>query len=412
MSVCLKGSLPLIDIDELSLSQHSSASWLVDVMQDSDSGDSDSAPTATARRSALSSSSILMTGTPYSILRTSGNKSDYLRQERLNTKKRHSIRFSESVHVRNHLHHNQISNNEKIAAWFRKPEYKAIFKNNTQIIHTLEKAEKEAKRMMAKKKKEDKKKKKNQAKKCGDCSADNPEEIDDSIGMGIQRDEEQGFSARGLENETSKRRKSRDAIYLKAKYAVLSIQEDIDEHMFSMQEQHEEKLDKIMNKSKKKSKRRFSNKFKAAPEELNEETAETIRATLAAKREEFSVYAKAQYKNMIRLIAEKYGDICRQDAESAYQRGLQDERVAIAINSMEDDAENYASSTLSLILGSTEGSIDEKRRPSTTSTAATEGSSMSLYTEDYQELKGMKRATKMFLWKMKSTPTTVTNPQA
>ena len=109
MSVCLKGSLPLIDIDELSLSQHSSASWLVDVMQDSDSGDSDSAPTATARRSALSSSSILMTGTPYSILRTSGNKSDYRRQERLNSKKRHSIRFSESVHVRNHLHHNQIS---------------------------------------------------------------------------------------------------------------------------------------------------------------------------------------------------------------------------------------------------------------------------------------------------------------
>merc|ERR1711862_90416 len=61
----------------------------------------------------------------------------------------------------------------------------------------------------------------------------------------INRDDERGFSTRGLENETAKKRRARDQIYLQAKFAVLSVQEDVDEHMYSMQEKHEEKLSMI-----------------------------------------------------------------------------------------------------------------------------------------------------------------------
>lgn len=328
--------------------------------------------------------------------------------------KANGIRFSESVHVRNHIHHAEITSHEKVAAWFRKPEYKAIFKNNTQIIHTVEKREKEAKRMKSRKDKENKKKKNKRNSKCSieDSCAACMNEMDISSSEGfreyiveVHRDDERGFSVRGLENETAKKRRARDQTYLKARFAVLSVQEDVDEHMYSMQEQHEEKLAMIARGNKKKPKRRFSfNRLEPPPEELpEEEEIERIRKLTEATKEEFSVYAKSQYNNMIHLIAEKYSEICLQDSRDALERGQHDERAVRVIDWIESESGSASQLSLHSSLGkgmSDSSQEQDKRRPSTTSTCATEESvaSLALLDSDEYKISRVKRA-KMFLWK-------------
>jgi hypothetical protein len=357
-----------------------------------------------------------------------------------------TVRFAESVHVRNHIHAGEITDSEKIAAWFRKPEYKAIFKNNTQIINTIERKDREIKRMKAKKQRENKKKKKYNSSKVTSsidieeeeqpCGVGDVHNIFGVVGVGncdearimnIHRDEEQGFSVRGLENETAKKRRTRDRTYLKAKYAVLSIQDDVDEHMFSMQEKHEGKLAMIASgnytsntkggiSKNKKIIRRFSgvmNRPMHSSEEEEQEDSETNRRKMTeAQKQQFAVYAKAQYNNMIHQIAEKYGNICAQDAMGALERGKEDERTVRAIDWIESEGDNHKycyTSALpihSLIYnkGLSDGYLEQlqdKRRPSTTSTVLTDesvASLASLVANEGIQLSRMKRA-KMFLWK-------------
>jgi len=424
MSVCLKGTtkfLEGLDLSEefdLSDSEHDDSLCFTKL----DACDDENREISISRRSPLSASSVLMTGTTYPILRTSpGDEAATKRRQEKATIQSNGIRFSESVHVRNHIHAKDISDNEKLAAWFRKPEYKTIFKNNTQIISIIEKREKEMKKMLAKKQRENKKKKTRKniglnmsiskvseascedgETSCAEVMVGEDELREQNFGIdeiiGIHRDDERGFSIRGLENETAKKRRIRDQTYLKAKLAVLSVQEDIDEHMFSLQEQHEEKLASI-SKGKKKNKRRFSLNRQNASEE-QEEDSEKFKQMIEVAKEEFAVYAKAQYKTMIRLIAEKYEEICMQDAKDALERGIQDEKTVRAIDWIEFEGDNSPGSILSSAKGMSETSQDqEKRRPSTTSTAPTEISVVSsLATSEGLQLSRVKRA-KMFLSK-------------
>lgn len=430
MSVCLKGTTKFLEgldlSEEFDLSDSEQEASLSFTKADFNDDEDENNEISASRRSPLSASSVMLTGTSYSILRTSpaNEACSKRRQEKLKIQS-NGIRFSESVHVRNHIHARDITDSEKLAAWFRKPEYKTIFKNNTQIISIIEKRERELKRMMAKKQRENKKKKGRKNLNMGlnmslskSIETPNPEltetscsevivgeeelsgedfGIDDIIG--IHRDDERGFSIRGLENETAKKRRIRDQTYLKAKFAVLSVQEDIDEHMFSLQEQHEEKLATI-SRGKKKGKRRFSLNRQMAPAGDREEDSEKIQKMVDAAKEEFASYAKAQYKSMIRMIAEKYADICRQDAKDALERGIRDEKTVKAIDWIESEGDNSHVSILSSAKGMSDSSQDqEKRRPSTTSTAPTEISAASaLGATEGMKLSGVKRA-KIFLSK-------------
>ncbi len=420
MSVCLKGTtkffegLDLSEEFDLSDSEHEDSLCFTRL----DACDDENKEISISRRSPLSASSVLLTGTTYPILRTSpGDEAATKRRQEKATTQSNGIRFSESVHVRNHIHAKNISDNEKLAAWFRKPEYKMIFKNNTQIISIIEKREREMKKMLAKKQRENKKKKtlkniglnmsisKVSEASCEDVVEPSCAEVDlreqnfgiDEI-IGIHRDDERGFSIRGLENETAKKRRIRDQTYMKAKFAVLSVQEEIDEHMFSLQEQHEEKLASI-SRGKKKNKRRFSLNRQTVQEE-QEEDSEKLQQMIEVAKEEFSVYAKEQYKTMIRLIAEKYQEICMQDAKDALERGQQDEKTVRAIDWIESEGDNSHGSILSSAKGMSDSSQDqEKRRPSTTSTAPTEISVVSsLAAAEGMQLSRVKRA-KMFLSK-------------
>lgn len=406
MSVCLKGTTKFFTEDELAELLDESSSSL-SFMQ-LDTSDDEKKEISNTRRSPLSASSILLTGTSFSILRTSPLYENSKRRQDKGKTQSNGVKFSESVHVRNHIHARDITDNERLAAWFRKPEYKAIFKNNTQIIATIEKREREHKRLMAKKQRENKKKKNRRSfmktieEPCvvvegKDDLLNDPLCIEQHI-IGIHRDDERGFSVRGLENETAKKRRARDQTYLKAKFAVLSVQEDVDEHMFSMQEQLEEKLATIA-RGKKKTKRRFSLNRQMAPEEPEDDSneKEKIQKLTEATKEEFAVYAKAQYKTMIHMIAEKYGEICLQDSKDALERGLQDEKTVRAIDWIESEGDNSHVTSLSSVKGMSDSSQEEKRRPSTTSTAPTDISSVSALVAS-EELSRMKRA-KMFLWK-------------
>ena len=438
MSVCLKGTTKFLEgldlSEEFDLSDdeegnQKSVFMKVEDNLDSNNEDEDvdeNDEVGVCRRSPLSASSVLLTGTSYTILRTSAvdEAGNIRRQEKAN-KTCEGVRFSESVHVRNHLHVKDITDAEKLQAWFRKPEYKTIFKNNTQIISIIEKREKEMKKIIAKRERENKKKKckkaltvnLNMSISSRSVDLEGPESTettcpevvvgDDDLTekdfgfedvIDIHRDDERGFSIRGLENETAKKRRIRDQTYHKAKFAVLSVQEDIDEHMFSLQEQHEEKLAKIT-KGKNKGKRRFSFNRQSHPDD-QEEDSEKIQELIDAAKEEFATYAKAQYKNMIRLIAEKYAEICLQDAMDALERGMQDEKTVKAIDWIESEGDNSHVSILSSAKGVSDSSQDnEKRRPSTTSTAPTEISTVSaLVASEGMQLSRVKRA-KLFLSK-------------
>jgi len=410
MSVLLKGSRKkFVSATDLSVSGHSSSSRELVHAEHSDAFAKGACNTM---RSPLSASSILMTGTFSSILRTSSVERDILRRTEKKRIQSNGIQFSEAVHVRNHIHASDLTDNEKLNAWFRKPEYKAIFKNNTQIISIVEKREREAKRKLAKKQREMRKRRNRKylSKYIQEepvpevCEDQLPEEgvndMQQAI-IGINRDDERGFSARGLENETAKKRRSRDQIYLQAKFAVLSVQEDVDEHMYSMQEKHDEKLATIARGiTRKNSKRRFS--FNRQEDEQTEENDTIMKMTEIAKQE-FAIYAKAQYKNMIRTISKRYGDICLKDAKSAHERGMKDEQAVRAIDWIESEGDNSHVSNISSLKEVSECSQEnDKRRPSATSTAPTEASAASLGSfgaaNEGIRLSRMNRA-KLFLWK-------------
>ena len=456
LSVCLKGTTKFSDAtNDLSASEHerkrvsSSLEFGTAATVEDDSGDSSTAfcNSCNSRRSALSAHSVMLNGTSFSILTTSQSQSPVeaeagskRRQEKQRIRRSSgcsTVRFAESLHVRNHIHAGQITDSEKIAAWFRKPEYKAIYKNNTQIINTIERNDREIKRMKAKNKK---KKKYNSSKVTSSIDIEDEEQLcgagdvhnifgvvgncDEARIMNIHRDEEQGFSVRGLENETAKNRMARDRTNVKAKYAVLSIQDDVDEHMFSMQEKHEGKLAMIANgnynsnskggiSKNKKIISRFSGVMNRPMHSSQEQDIETNRLKMTeALKQKFAVYAKAQYNNMIHHIAEKYGDICEQDARGALERGKEDERIVRAIDWIESEGDDHKYCYTSALLihssifnkGLSDRSLEQlqdKRRPSTTSTALTDDSVASLASfvanEGIQSSR-IKRA-KMFLWK-------------
>jgi len=402
MSVCLKGTQKLLE---------EPGPRFITLM---DNHDGDDTKPGNSRRSLLSKSSVLLTGTSSSILATP--QFDTKKSAEKVRTQAEGVRFSETVIIRNHIHVTEITQEERIAAWFRRPEYHAIFKNNTKIICTIGKREKEEKRMLAKKKREDKKKKKKRhsnnfedASSDGSVATFNTDDIrDDDVQLvhilGIHRDDEQGFSVRGLENETTKKRRIRDQLYMKAKFVVLSIQEDVDEHMFMMQEEYEERLNEITNSTKKKSKRR--SKIQSIPEEDGNDSDKKLEK-IDALRKEFSQYASEQYHGMISKIAEDYGEICKKTAKDAFERGIQDERAVRAIDWIENEGvENYTASIQSSGKGVSDASPEtpDKRRPSTASTAATVESAASLALKENQvrnRFGRMKRA-KMFLWKIAS----------
>lgn len=367
------------------------------------------------RRSLLSKSSVLLTGTSFPILTTSSVEVESKRRPKKDQTDNLGVTFSDTVHMRNHIHVNDLTAEEKLNAWFRKPEYRTVFKNNMKIIHNIEKKEKEFKRMVSKKKREERKRrnKKNQS----ICSDDTSVETSDGLHLrmehiiGVHRDDEQGFSVRGLENETAKKRRARDERYMKAKFAVLSIQEDVDDHMFSVQEEYEQKVSIIgrgnMHKkgSKKSSLRRLGLiKNRANPsDESEDETSsnQSVPEILQATKNEFTTYARAQYHNMISQIAESYGNICKKDAENALERGLYDEKTVKAIDWIESEG-SISGSLLSSVKGlNSDSSQEDKRRPSTTSTAATEESAalLALSAHEANRFGRMERA-KKFLFKL------------
>ena len=137
-----------------------------------------------------------------------------------------------------------------------------------------------------------------------------------------------------------------------------------------------------------------------APEE---DAAEKKLEKIDALRKEFSNYASDQYRMMIKKIAQDYGEICKQNAKDAFERGLQDERAVRAIDWIETEGfDNYTASIHSSGKGMSDTSPEDKRRPSTASTAATvesAASAASLALKKSQGFGGMKRA-KMFLWKV------------
>lgn len=409
MSVCLKGSHKLLgEID----GKHDTPFPRFITQMDNHDGDNTSP--GNSRRSVLSKSSVLLTGTSSSIL-ASPQFDTKKSAEKVRTQSE-GVRFSETVVIRNHIHVKEITSEEKVAAWFRRPEYHAIFKNNTKIIGTIGKREKEQKRTIAKKKREERKKKKkwNSNNFCEDSSDGGSvatfntddvrdEEVQLEHLLGFHRDDEQGFSVRGLENETTKRRRTRDQVYMKARFAVLSIQEDVDEHMFMMQEEYEERLTDIANGNKglkKRNKRR--SKVQSTPPEDDDDTGKKLEK-IDALRKEFSRYASDQYHCMIKKISKNYGQICKQSAKDALERGLQDERAVRAIDWIETEGlDSYTASIQSSGKGMSDASPEEKRRPSNASTSATVESAASLLAlKDSQgnRFGRMKRA-KMFLSKI------------
>ena len=106
---------------------------------------------------------------------------------------------------------------------------------------------------------------------------------------------------------------------------------------------------------------------------------------------------------MIHMIGEKYGEICLQDAKDAHERGVLDEKTVRAIDWIESEGDNSHVTSLSSVKGMSDSSLEEKRRPSTTSTAPTDISNISaasafVASEEMNRISRMKRA-KMFLWK-------------
>ena len=410
MSVCLKGTRQLLEESDV---KHDPPEHRFKTILNNNDGDSTSP--GNSRRSLLSKSSVLLTGTSSSILTSASASLDTKKSAEKVRTQSEGVRFSETVIIRNHIHVDEITSEEKAAAWFRRPEYHAIFKNNTKIIGTVGKREKEEKRMIAKKKREERKKKRRSSNKFSEDSSDlslsnlNTDDVcDDEVKLehilGIHRDDEQGFSIRGLENETAKKRRLRDQIYMKAKFAVLSIQEDVDEHMFMIQEDYEDKLTEITDGtkgSKKKSKRR-SKLQSTSPDDENVDDNDKKHERIDALRQEFSRYASEQYHCMISKIAEDYGEICKQNAKDALERGLQDERAVRAITWIESEGfDSYNASIHSSGKGLSDASAEtqDKRRPSTASTAATVESAASLALKESKVIRfgRMKRA-KMFLW--------------
>jgi hypothetical protein len=332
----------------------------------------------TTERHLFSSSSILLTGTPFSILSTSSN--DQTRERR----KDNTVRFSPQVHVRIHLHCEELTMDEKVSAWFSRPEYRKIYKNNIRIIQSIGQREKELKKAMKKKKKEQQRQKRRNMLKfkkgkssssrlhdsCTtsisydpvedtDCDDEHKEYI-----VALARDEDQGYSTRGLENETSSKRDMRDDIYIRCKYVVLSLQADVDLHMETMQIANDRKLKKIEKRSKSKLKR-----GRRSRRTLPEEESESIRDLTATTKFEFAAYAQDQYNKMALAIAQQYGGICRQHAEDAHKRGLDDERTAAAIRFLENSPHKsqFGPSNRNKSFDSESG-----RRLSSSSTAETE----------------------------------------
>jgi len=421
MSICLKRTTQHaeeVKLSDVSASLHEISITGLLAAEDCNGGCSTS--TCNARKP-LSAVSILLTGTSFSIITTSSvsSEEDIKRRQEKKITQSDGIQFSETVHVRKYIHVEEITENEKIAAWFRKSEYREIFKNNMRIIYNIGKREKELKRVIAKKNKEDKKKmnKKNQSHcledPCVDVLGGTETVCDDDVHMehiiGIHRDDELGFCVRGLENETLKRRSTRNSTSLKAKLAVLGIQENVDEHMFTMEDEYNSKLAKLTNVNnkgaKKKIKRRFNSpKNQPMAHEEQEEDSESIRKTIEATKKEFVEYAEEQNNRMIRQIAKNYREISKHDAKDALERGLQDERTIRAMDWMESEAYANVHCTCASIHSSGKGmsvaSLEQqdKRRPSTASTAATEecGYSLGVIANEGIQLGRMKRA-KMFL---------------
>mmetsp|Transcript_1300 Transcript_1300/g.2736 ORF Transcript_1300/g.2736 Transcript_1300/m.2736 type:complete len:468 (-) Transcript_1300:154-1557(-) len=413
MSICLKASKD--DIADLLAEIEDDDSSLEDASENVGT-----TSMCTTARSSLSSSSILLTGTTFSILLASSRLStkdssedkeqDNGSQHERQSKKianSNTVRFSESVHFRNYLHASELTNEERSAAWFCGSEYRTIFRNNMKIIQNIGKKEKEMKKLMTKKKREEQKLKKKNKKKnklssnnrlndgygsCGSCNEvenfENDNNQYEEYIAGINRDEEQGYSARGLENETSKKRRKRDEIFLRAQYAVLSLQADLDGRMELMQEEFDDQMEQIVESSKTKKKKKkifprlkslgfsYSNhENKEFSGEIGEKEIQEMAATAKLK---FTQYAQTQYDKMLDVMAERYAEICNQHARDAAERGLEDERTARAIDWIEasPDQTLEMSSTLPQkgVVVDTSALPDEKRRPSASSTSETEES--------------------------------------
>mmetsp|Transcript_22184 Transcript_22184/g.46677 ORF Transcript_22184/g.46677 Transcript_22184/m.46677 type:complete len:452 (+) Transcript_22184:387-1742(+) len=386
MSICLKNTTNLLEEHELSSTSFDDI--LHPGYRTDSSHDRLSVGSSGHSRLPLSTSSILLTGTPYSILSTSTEPQEQAqvieRKLKKDLRKGNRVRFSETLHLRNHLHVKDIKKNEKTSAWFGKTEYRAIFKNNTKIIQCLGKKEKELKKTISREKRVRMRRKKRDPcemiiKGADDEEFDYEEYAD--LMVAIKTDEEQGFSTRGLENESKKKRKHRDHNFLKAKYVVLSLQAEVDDHMDAMQEEFGEKLARIAKRNsknkasfKKNTSYRSSNSRWLISLDEHEGESDNVREKIATTKQEFATYARKQYNEMICRIADRYGDISKHDAKDALERGRRDEKTARAIEWM--DAQECCNIDIISNGSSGKGSDEDKRkRPSSASTARTDESS-------------------------------------
>jgi len=376
-----------------------------------------------------------------SSLTATENDNDERQQQQPKKKNRRNsvVRFSNDVHIRPHVHVSELAADEKRAAWFCGPEYRSMFKNNVKIVDLLGKKEKELqkktkttkksqKKIQKKKEKEKQKQKqknnsksKNKKNKKNDhledpyvhvldgINGDDDEEHDDEQHeapiFGIDRDEEQGYSVRGLENETMKRRRARDETYLRAKFAVLSLQEDVVALLDEMEEdfmRDNNNSNSNRNSFSKKMKKMKSRRNSRSPlhddehEDRDDSTSNSNSRDIAATTKfQFAAYAKTQYNAMTRLSAERYREICKHHAQDARERGLQDERTARAIDRMSmsmsmlnnnniDEGNlvvaaavrcSVSMQSLSCENNNNNNNDQDKRRPSTASTADESSSS-------------------------------------
>jgi hypothetical protein len=341
------------------------------------------------------SASASASSAPASTLSSSSMKKKKKSSNSQQSKQLENVSFSEIVNVRNYVHVTEFTPDEILAAWFRGKEYKTIHKNNVKIIRNIDKMDnlvlknknsiKKSKKQKQKQSKrhsfsmnKNKNKRNNhllhdhhhrdQQQPCVDHNNDhNNDHIDHD-----DEEEERGYSIRGLENETSSARKLRDDIYYRARYTVLSIQEDISAQIESM---HDE-FNKINKKKNKASNKQASNNENK--NNNNTEVVTTDRDTNITTKFTFA----AQYNEMSSILAEKYCEICDIHAKDARERGLYDELTARKINSV--PSEQQQNGAASRMLNNNEGggyssnnslssgSVDQ-RRPSTTSTEATEG---------------------------------------
>lgn len=173
---------------------------------------------------------------------------------------------------------------------------------------------------------------------------DEDDDCDVSVNEDIEEEERRGYSIRGLENEIVSKRRLRDQVYLQAKCTVLSIQQELVDHMDAMPQEfinccHNSRVNS--NNEVRRSEECYnisvdsdddddddslssSNSNEDQHNDENNPNNQSLqRMSLQLER------AAQQYHD---LIAERYNGICEQHAKDARERGIRDAMIARQIS--------------------------------------------------------------------------------